>query len=286
MKSSLPLLRAGITAIDVAQENMGVAQSYFNCDGDVEVREILTSVHTTSDGRMFDYKEQQLGHLCWEWVVAHKGYWANSSVIYLEQQISKKNHQSERAGLLIQHILYSMFLTLYLTKGGPKPICNPACWWRGLMGLPITGDHDTNKEKSIALYQSIIPGGKQKHSSLLQKWGKADDLVEATLMILAVSKQYDQLVVKEFPSLHSEAPNESRIKSSKRLKSLPDLENPPANRFNPLEMRRNYQEFKERRKNAPIVRRNDKLLKKEGGGGGGGKKKRKRKEEEDDSVID
>lgn len=255
-----------ITALDVALENMGAAQLLTLEDGREERHEFLTSIHVTKDGRMFEYEEKQLPRLCWEWVVAHRKYWQHNGIIYLEKQECTSNRPLERACLQIQVILESIFLTLYMQGNGPKPICISAKWWRREVGLPVgNGNREANKKESVAYYENLL-GDEGKYNTRLwmQKWGKVDDIVEASLMVMAVKKNYKELIRPEFPTAHVETLTETRITSDKRLRLLPEL--PPASvkpeDFSIVELRRQYMDFKHRRKTGKTARQNQKLLKK------------------------
>ena len=259
-------VRPWITAVDVALENIGLAQSYQDDyeGADVQIREVLSSVHSTPDGRLFEYEEAQIPRLCWEWVVAFRHYWQGSKIIFLEKQLSKRNIQKERACLLIQTTLEGIFLCLYQLGLGPKPVCNVAKWWRDAHNLPTTNDHDQNKKNSVDKYESIY--GRQKLTEMRMKWDKVDDVAEATLMLLVVNKNYDELIDSRFPSKHVETPNETRIKAEDRLKELPKL---PAHtlgelkpHFSPVHLRRSYKEFVSRRKAGRKLRENEKVYKK------------------------
>jgi hypothetical protein len=261
-----------LTAIDVALENMGLAQTYEDPDtGSRVTREILTSVHATADGRMYEYEEGQLVRLCYEWLATNECYWRGSKLVFLEKQWCENNNSKQRAGLFIQLTMESMFTMLYQMGVGPKPIVMKAEWWRGELGLPSTKNHAENKCKSQELFVKMF--GQERFNSMKSKWGKVDDIVEANLMLVVLERNYDKFVVPEFPSFHVETKTAMRIPKEDRMRALPAMTGLPcgcskssAASFNtkppydPLALRRVYAEFTDRRKAAKNERRDKKVF--------------------------
>lgn len=298
-------VRPWLTAIDVGLENMGIAQSYLE-DGvdnkdEVMIREVLCSIHATIDGRLFEYEESQIPRLCWEWVVGFRKYWEKSRVVFIEKQFSKYNIQKERACLLIQTTLESIFISLYKLGIGPKPVCQVAVWWRRPHNLPITGDHDKNKRESIDKYKKIF--GLRKYNELEVKWDKTDDVVEATLMLLVLNHRYDEVNNNLFVSNHTETQTETRIKSKDRLQELPTLAaahipQPGANDtitpgFNASNLRKSYKNFVSRRAESSKINSNERMykrnhpdsVKKKKSGKSSSSSKKHRKNDGDDNIF-
>jgi hypothetical protein len=256
-------LKMNVTAVDTAQENMGIARMR---NGVIDM-EALTSIHITSDGRLFEYHESQVVPLCWEWVHTYSEFWRGSSLIYLEPAISF-HKGNERACLLIHTSLYSIFLTLYQLGMGPKPIVKVAKWWKVHAGIEVGGhanandrgaNHATNKIRSIEHYRKVF--GQRDIDELLQKWGKIDDIIDCRWMLHALVQEHDTLIGPNFYSNHVEAPNITRVRAEDRMRPLPPLHQMHPPRFTPHELRRNYNDFVARRRLATQVRKNTRLLK-------------------------
>lgn len=256
----MPTKKRIVSAIDVGFENLAICENR----GNEKIKAALSSIHITSDLRMFEYAECQVVPLCWEWVFTFKDYWQRSKLIYIENQLCFSNRVKERACWLIHFSLYSIFLTLYQSdkKKYPKPITGSAKEWKKFVGVEIgTNNHSQNKKNGIAACQEKF--GKELIERFRKDYPKKiDDLCEATLQTLPLIDKFEELLTPEFPSQHVRTPTETRIPASKRMRELPSMDDPPADgRLTPPEMRRVYEEFKDERKKGKILRQNDRILK-------------------------
>lgn len=248
-----------VCAIDIGYENMGICR---NSDG--KIKTMLGSIHCTSDGRLFEYVEGNIPMLCREWLKTTVDYWRGSHLISIERQHSK-NWKYDRVCLLVQISLESMLLALHAENPTLYPkVITPSkapVHWKRAVGVEIGGsDHDGNKIRGVEKFKEMFGLVEFKK---FEHYDKADDLCESALQTIWLMRDYDQLIGPLFYSGHIESNNQpgKPIKKEDRQVLLSPLIL-TVSKYDPVQLRRDYLEFKNRRKTKKETTKNGKLMKK------------------------
>lgn len=250
-----------VCAVDIGSENMGICRN----TNMQKFKTMLSSIHCTSDGRLFKYKEGNIPLLCREWMKTTTPYWKKANLIGFEKQISK-TWKEDRVCLLIQNTLEGMFLALHLEFPDLYPkVITPSkapVHWKKSVGVEIGGGscREGNKIRGEDRYIEIF--GIEEYNKLKAKYEKVDDICESVLQSIYIYENYDTFAGPLFYSGHVEVigrPGKQIKKEERQIKMLPLFH--PSNEYpDPVQLRRNYIEFKDRTNTKTKLRQNTRFL--------------------------